>query len=369
MSAIDARILGTGIVSRCMALALARQGLHVALQARPVGEAGFADVRAFALNPASVALLKALKVWDALPHDARTPVHDMKVHGDAHGAAIEFSAWAQAVPELAWIVDAAALEAVLDTATRFSPALSLVPQPGAAPLTLIAEGKASVSREALGVRWQRHAYGHVAVAARLISDRPHGSVARQWFRSPDIIALLPFDRPVVQHSWALVWSMPEAQARDMAAANVADFEAALQQATGGVAGDLRLSSGRAQWSLAVGHAWPVCGAGWALLGDAAHVVHPLAGQGLNLGLADVMALAEVIAQREAGRGLGDPALLGRYARQRWLANQRMATMTDGLWQLFANPTPMARELRNRGLALVNQVSPLKRWLMNRALKV
>lgn len=368
MNGFDVRILGSGIVSRCIALLLARQGLQVALQARPPQAASAPpDVRAYALNPASVALLTGLRAWETLPADARTAVYDMRVEGDAPGARVDFSAWSQAVSALAWIVDAAALEQVLETAAGFSPGVTLLAEPPAAPLTLVAEGKASAWRERLGVRFERQAYGQHAVAARLVASRPHAGVARQWFRAPDILALLPFDRPAPGHSYGLVWSLPEDQAQAWLTAPAADFEAALAQATGGAAGELRLDGERAAWPLAIGRAERVAGPGWALLGDAAHIVHPLAGQGLNLGLADAAALAEVLAARESWRALGDEALLQRYARRRAGATWAMAQATDGLWALFSTENPALRELRNRGMSLVNQMAPLKRWLIGRAL--
>jgi 2-polyprenyl-6-methoxyphenol hydroxylase-like FAD-dependent oxidoreductase len=365
MESPDVRILGSGIVSRTAALALAHDGHAVALQRRPAAT-GAPDLRAYALNPASVALLQRLKVWEALPEDARTAVHDMRVHGD-QAASIAFSSWTQSVPALAWIVDAAALEDTLEAAVRFTPRVTLQDEPAAAALTLVAEGKASAAREALGVRFVRHPYGHAALAARLVSDTPHLGVARQWFRSPDILALLPLDRPEPGRSFALVWSQPEAEATRWRDAPAAELEAALNEATAGQAGTLRLASERATWPLALGHADAVSGPGWALLGDAAHVVHPLAGQGLNLGLADVAALAEVLAGRESWRSLGDADLLRRYARRRAGPNRLMAQATDGLWHLFGHPSPVLRELRNHGLTLVDQLAPLKRWLVGRAL--
>jgi 2-polyprenyl-6-methoxyphenol hydroxylase-like FAD-dependent oxidoreductase len=369
MPKTDVRIHGSGIVARALALALARQGLAVGIDARPALPAGGeqrADVRAYALNAASVELLTRLKAWDALPADARTPVYDMRIAGDDAGT-LAFSAWQQAVPALAWIVDAAELESVLETATRFAPAISVVDADAAAALTVIAEGKAAAGRDKLGVAFERHPYGHTALAARLVADAPHAGVARQWFRAPDILALLPFDRPQPERSYGLVWSLPEAEARRLAALPADEFDAELNAATGGAAGTLHLRGERATWPLMHASAAAVAGPGWALVGDAAHVVHPLAGQGLNLGLGDVTALADVIARRESWRGLGDEALLRRYARARRWPTQAMAGAVDGLWQLFSAPAPGMRELRNRGMTLVNQVAPLKRWLVARAL--
>jgi 2-polyprenyl-6-methoxyphenol hydroxylase-like FAD-dependent oxidoreductase len=369
MSTFDLRILGTGIVSRCMALVLAQQGLKVVLQAKSAGASERPDVRTYALNPASIRLLSQLKAWDALPADARTEVLDMRVHGDAPGALLEFSAWSQAVPALAWIVDAAALEALLETAVGFAPSVTLQAQPEPAGLTIVAEGKASVQRQTLGAGFERHAYGHSALAVRVVGEQPHGGVAHQWFRAPDVLALLPFDRPQAGHSFGLIWSLPQDQALAWSSAPAEAVEAALMEATGGQLGPLRLASERALWPLALGQAEPVCGPGWVLIGDAAHVVHPLAGQGLNLGLADVSSLAQVLKDRESWRQPGDEALLQRHARQRRAATWAMARATDGLWQLFAQDQPGLRELRNRGMTLVNHLPPLKRWLTARALDV
>ncbi len=364
----DVQVLGAGIVGRSLALALARGGLRVALRADPA-HAAADDVRAYALNAASVALLRGLKVWDALPVHAATPVFDMHIEGDAPGAAIDFSAWQQRASALAWITDAAVLERELAAAVRFAPHVTVVDadQNVDAPLTALCEGRASATRERLGIGFERVDYGHRAIAARLTSTRPHQGLARQWFRSPDVLALLPFDTPQPDRSFALVWSCPEAQASALLELDAPAFEQQLMQATGGAAGGLTLASGRAAWPLAQARASAWCGPGWVLLGDAAHVVHPLAGQGLNLGLADVSALVEVIRQREPWRPLGDEKLLRRYARDRAGPTWAMSQVTDGLLRLFADEQPLARELRNRGLSLANRLSPLKRWLTARAL--
>jgi ubiquinone biosynthesis UbiH/UbiF/VisC/COQ6 family hydroxylase len=365
MTAHDIVVRGAGAVGMAAALALSRQGLKVGLVAAPARTGP--DVRAYALNAASVALLQSLKVWDALPPDARTAVHDMRVEGDAPGAVLEFSAWTQGVAELAWIVDAAELDLALQAAVRFAPHVGAASEDASAPLQLLAEGRDSATRQKLGVRMPRQAYGQRGVAARLQSDQPHAGLARQWFRSPDVLALLPLDRPTAGASFGLVWSLPDERAEALMALPDADFETALMDATGGAAGTLRLAGPRAQWPLLLARAEAVCGPGWALLGDAAHLVHPLAGQGLNLGLADVAALARVLEARESWRPLGDLRLLRRYARERELPTRAMGQVTDGLLHLFASQQPAVKELRNRGLSLVNALGPLKRALTARAL--
>lgn len=367
------RILGSGIVSRCMALLLAGQGLHVALQSRQTPPAGD-DVRTYALNAASVGLLERVKVWPALPPDARTAVREMAIAGDTPQGQLAFSAWQQHTRELAWIVDAAALEAALETAVGFAPHVQLMADPLAGSaispqtLTIVAQGKHAALREQLGVRWISHAYGHHALAARLVGGQPHQGVAHQWFRAPAVLALLPFDRPEAGASWGLVWSQPAEEALRWRDAPQAEFEAALSDAAGAAVGPLRLASARSVWPLAVGHAERSHGPGWVLVGDAAHQMHPLAGQGLNVGLGDVQGLADTLAAREAWRPLGDAALLARHVRARRLPVAAMTQVTDGLWQLFAHPHPLVREARNRGLALVNHAGPLKRWLAKQALR-
>ncbi|MBL8342146.1 MAG: FAD-dependent monooxygenase [Rubrivivax sp.] len=362
----DVLVRGAGAVGLAAALALARQGLRVALLGS-LEPPSAPDIRAYALNRASVALLDRLRVWEAIAQPARTPVHEMRIEGDDGTSALEFSAWKSAVAELAWIVDAGALDAALRQAARFAPHLEVVATAVPASLTLLAEGKDSATRAALGARMHRQAYGHQAIAARLATTRAHAGVARQWFRAPDVLALLPMDAPQHDHACALVWSVPEARAGELLALPDAAFEAELMQATGGAAGGLRLLGARAGWPLSVGRAEPLFGPGWLLVGDAAHVVHPLAGQGLNLGLADVASLAQVLADRELWREPGDPRLLARHARERAADTLAMIAVTDLLLHLFAHPSPWVRQLRNRGLGWVNRLAPVKQALTRAAL--
>ena len=187
-SGYDVFVRGSGIVGKTLALALARLGFSVAITRVPTGPGAQRpghglpeqeDVRAYALSEKSVALLRAVKAWDALPTAAATPVYEMRIEGDLRGAgALEFSSWEQGVGELAWIVDAAALEVALAQALRYQPHVTEVDAPVEADLTAICEGKESAARAALGVEWQRFGYGQTAIAARLVADRPHAGVAR-----------------------------------------------------------------------------------------------------------------------------------------------------------------------------------------------
>lgn len=374
MNRFDVNVRGRGAVGQALALALSRLGLHVALggAAPPAGP----DVRTYALGARSIALLSRLKVWDALlaaQPTAATRVLDMRVAGDA-GGHIDFSAWQQHVRELAWIVDAAALERELGNALRFAPHVSLVDGPVQADLVALCDGRDSPERARLGIATDSHDYGQRAVAARLACERPHQGVAWQWFRAPDVLALLPFDLPDAAGGYGLVWSMPAARAEALMALDDAGFEQALAEALGADAaqvGRLTLRGPRAAWPLKFARAGRWHAPGLVLLGDAAHVVHPLAGQGLNLGLADVDTLIQVLADRqqhEAWRPLGDERLLARYARARAAPTWAMGRLTDGLLELFARPDRPVQELRNRGLSLVNHLPPLKRWLIDRAMR-
>lgn len=369
MMQADVLVRGAGVVGQSLALALARQGLKVAL----VGASSAPtrpDVRAYALNAASRALLQTLKVWDTLPPTSVTPVLEMQVRGDARSAGLTFSAWQQTVEALAWIVDVPALEQALQMAVRYAQHITVVGElnsPVQAPLVALCEGKASSSREQLGVHVERFSYGQRAIAARLLADLPHNGVAHQWFAGSEVLALLPLDAPRAGHTVALVWSLPEQRAAHLLALPELEFEAALTQASHGTLGNLKLVSPCQAWPLFRSQAQTWSGQGWVLVGDAAHGIHPLAGQGLNLGLADVACLAQVLDERETWRSLGDAKLLRRYDRARALPTWAMDQGVDGLWQLFAADHPVPREARNLGLSALEKLPVLKRWLTSHAL--
>ena len=370
----DVCIRGDGVVGHTLALLLARERLRVALvapsQASQSLEPAPADVRAYALNSASRTLLQSLRAW---PEPAfATPVLEMQVWGDS-GGKLEFNARSlfkhtgndPAGHALAWIVDVPELEQQLRQATRFQPHIEFVNEAPPAALTVICEGQKSSSRDQLSTQVVIKSYAQKAIAARLVSDQPHHGVARQWFAGGDVLALLPLGGHA-GNSLALVWSVSLERARALQKLSGEDFCAALQIDCGQQVGALQLTSERAAWPLSLSYAAHWVGPGWALAGDAAHTVHPLAGQGLNLGLADAASLAGVIAAREYWRALGDEKLLRRYERSRKADVAATAAVTDGLHGLFAQPDAPWQALRNWGMNGFSRSGLLKNWVTRQA---
>ncbi|VWX57492.1 Ubiquinone biosynthesis protein UbiH [Burkholderiales bacterium 8X] len=358
-------IRGAGVVGRTLALLLARERVRVALVA-PAAAAGPQDVRAYALNAASKSLLESLRGWPD-PVNA-TPVAAMQVHGD-EGGEVRFDAARQKVDALAWIVDVPALERQLSDAVRFQSRIEVVAEPVAAPLTVICEGRASVTRDSLPVEYEVTRYSQVAIAARLVAEKPHEGIARQWFNDKgEVLALLP----LAGQGLALVWSVDQLRAPSLMALGAAEFDAALREATQEALGNLTLSSERASWPLqrATARRWVgrfEDGGAWALAGDAAHTIHPLAGQGLNLGLADAASLAGVLKDRDYWRSVGDPRLLRSYERARRSDVLSMSLATDGLQQLFAHSTDPLPALRNWGMRGFDRSFFVKNWIARQAM--
>lgn len=361
---LDVCIRGAGIVGRTLALLLARERLRVGLVEGPAPREGAqSDVRAYAMNMATRELLAGLRAWPDATH--ATAVLGMEVHGDEDGV-VRFGAAEEQVEALAWIVEVEPLLARLGEAVRFQPQIEVLSAPQAAALTVVTEGRASTTRAEFGVNFETTSYPQRAIAARLRCDTSHGQVARQWFADGDILALLPIGGPE-GNSVALVWSVQEPRADELLALPAGEFEARLQAACGNVLGRMALASERAAWPLQRAQADRWCGPGWVLAGDAAHNVHPLAGQGLNLGLADAQALAKVLHEREYWRGVGDEKLLRRYERSRKADVLAMGWTTDGLQQLFAQEAEPWARLRNWGMRGFDRSGPLKHWVVRQAM--
>ncbi len=364
-ASFDICIRGAGVVGRTLALLLSRERLRIALVAdgAPPHGADHVDVRAYALNAASRAVLESLRCW---PDDAQaTPVRRMQVHGD-QGGLVQFDAAEQARPALAWIVDVPTLETHLTDAVRYQPRIEVVPAPVAASLTVVCEGRASRTRAEFGVEFDVTPYGQHAVATRLRCEKPHGQTARQWFTQDEILAFLPLGGPEGD-TVAVVWSVPPERAAALLALSPEEFAAQIEAASHQALGRLTLQGERASWPLQLARASRWVGPGWALAGDAAHAVHPLSGQGLNLGLADAAALAEVLHARDYWRSCGDLRLLRRYERARKADVVATSLVTDGLQRLFSTPATPARALRNWGLNGFDRSGPLKQWVARRAM--
>ena len=373
MQSVDVCIRGAGIVGQTLALLLARERLRVALvqQSAPQGP----DVRAYALNAASKALLDSVRVWpDA--GDA-TAVRWMQVESrhsaQEHGAQVRFAADALGVDALTWIVDVPALEAKLAQAIDFQPQIQRVTTPVPAALTVVCEGKASQTRADLGVSYVSTPYHQSAVATRIVCEQPHRQTAFQWFNQGEILAFLPLAGET-GNSVAVVWSVSPERAAQLLALPPEALAQELMHASQGVLGQVSLCAPAAAWPLTSAHAQSWVGTlpgqpanAWALAGDAAHAVHPLAGQGLNIGLADVAELVRLIKERDYWRPVNDAKLLRRYERARKAALLTAGGAMDGLQQVLTRMQTPIPGLRDLGLWAFENSGPLKRWVAQRAM--
>ena len=377
-------VVGAGPVG--LAFACACRDFEVTLvdaaaQPLPVPEDRY-DARVFALSPGARAFLRDIGAWDELEAERVAPVRRMEIHGDA-GGKLAFNGRGQ-VP-LAWIVEvgrlARALEATALAAGGITVLRGLRPESyGAAAegawaakddgtriegdLLVGADGADSRVRALLGLPAEEHRYAEDALVANFEVESSHGDVARQWFRKDGILAWLPLPGKRI----SIVWSAHTALADEVAALDDRDFERRVREAGGAALGDLRLVSPRHRFPLRMIGVDRVAVPGATLIGDAAHAVHPLAGQGANLGFQDARLLAEELAGRSPLERPGDLRVLRRYARGRREDVTAMQYLTDRLDALFASDAPLVGELRNAGLSMVQSQSWIKGLLRDRAMR-
>lgn len=385
----DVAVVGAGIPGLAAALGCAQHGLKTVLVgppaalATPPADAGF-DARIYAIAPGSVDLLQRLRVWDRVDATRVCPVERMRVFGD-RGDELVFDAYAAGVERLATIVEESTLLRTLQTACDWTTALVREPRAldrletapdadrvrltlddgrqVAARLAIGADGAQSSVRAACGINVNLTEYGQQGVVANFACETPHDNTAWQWFTGDGVLALLPLPGRFV----SMVWSAPDALAAELLALDGEALAARVGARSGHALGRLLPAGAALAFPLRRLGVDRLTAPRVALVGDAAHVVHPLAGQGLNLGLLDVSELLRALAGRESFRDVGDPVLLRRYARGRAEPVGLMSFTTDALARLFAIDDPLVKRVRNTGLGWVNRIGPLRNALVRKAL--
>ena len=381
----DVVIVGAGLVGASLARALRGSGLAIALvepsiPARP--EKSW-DTRVYALSPSSKSFLESLGAWTELDAGRVTPVYSMHVCGDDGRSRLDFSAYEAGVDALSWIVESGRLQQALlhriqgqENVELFCPArpVELSVREDRALLRL--EGDQTISGKLLvgadgADSWVRmsadmpahgRSYGQQGVVANFACERPHRNIAYQWFRSDGVLAYLPLSGKLI----SMVWSAPDALASELLSLPAADLSSRAAQAGRHVLGDLSPATPGAAFPLNAISVKKMVAPRVALIGDAAHVIHPLAGQGVNLGFGDARELALVLMQRSPESDAGDYSLLRRFERARAEDILAMRLVTDGLARLFGSGIPGIAGLRNFGLNVTNFLPVIRTWLVRRA---
>lgn len=374
-------VAGGGLVGTAVALGLARAGIATALieqRAAPLPEDAW-DTRIYAINPGSQAFLEKLGAWRRMDAARLQPVYRMDVRGDGAGF-LRLDSYEGGVERLATILESGRLQHALMQAAQAEPlldvrcpaALAAVAWEAEPVLTLAdgdevqcellvaADGADSPLRAQAGIAAKVDPYRQLGVVANFACEKPHRGAAFQWFLGHGVLAWLPLPG----RRMSMVWSAPEAQAADLLALDGAALAGRVQEAGGARLGQLKLLTPAAGFPLRLIRPEKTFRPGFVLVGDAAHGVHPLAGQGVNLGFGDAESLVDVLAAR--GRAsCGDAVLLARHARRRREPVAAMQAVTHGLYHLFA--ASWAGAMRNGGLSLLNQLGPVKSQLIHHAL--
>jgi ubiquinone biosynthesis UbiH/UbiF/VisC/COQ6 family hydroxylase len=387
MQVFDVIVSGAGIVGAAFALALKGANVSVALiepqpPRAPQSEPDW-DSRVYTISPGNADWLAALGAWRGMAPDRLTRVEAMQVFGDRAPARLEFSAYEAGMRELAWVAESRELQRALwrtvedaSHVTRYAGSrcadiawareeARVTLEDGSelsARLIVGADGTDSWVRVHAGIDATTHDYGQLGVVANFETQRPHAGVAYQWFTGDGVLALLPLPGERV----SMVWSVREARARELLACTPEQLCAEVEAAGASALGALRVITPAAAFPLKRQRVARLVEPRAALIGDAAHNIHPLAGQGVNLGLRDARALAAVLAERGPRRDCGDYALLRRFERARREDIAALELTTDGLEKLFSAPAVWMAGLRNWGLTMVDAQGPLKTALARRA---
>jgi 2-octaprenyl-6-methoxyphenol hydroxylase len=388
MDRADVIIFGGGLVGLALAAALDSSGIS-AIVLDPADpdvrtDAAF-DGRTSAVSSSSMRMLETIGVADRLPVPG-CPIRQISVADGLEPGGLHFE------PDddepLGWMHENRHLRAALRARAEAGPNSWLLWKSRVAdvdrgehgvvvalddgrklhaPLLIAADGRNSRTREAAGIRVARWKYDHQAIVSVLRHERPHDHIAYEIFFPTGPFALLPMTDDDGGHRSAIVWSVPEQDAAGWLALDDDDFAAEAEAAMGGFLGQTELLAPRSSFPLGFHHAAQIVAERLALVGDAAHAIHPIAGQGLNLGFRDAAALAQVLVEGgRLGLDLGDAQLLDRYQRWRSIDSLSVAFATDSLTRIYGIPGKTASAARRFGMALVERIAPLKAKLMSEA---
>lgn len=384
----DVIIVGGGLAGLSLACALRDTRLKIALVENqpPLRPAGW-DTRVYAISPANADFLKAIGVWKHLDTERIAPIYAMKVRGDA-GAQLDFSAYETGVSEIGWIIESSLMACELWENAKRQTNLSLFcpasPQhlkigDDSAQLTLNngqildaalivgADGRDSWVRNAAGLEAISTPYGDLGVVANFVCEHTHRGTARQWFRDDGVLAWLPLASDRETQRISMVWSTAEAHAQELLAMDEETLCRKVAAAGDHELGELKLITPANAFPLRLIRVPQTVAPRLALIGDAAHGIHPLSGHGINLGYRDAQALAELLAGSHEWQDIGNEVFLRRYQRARREETLALQYTTHTLRQLFHEKLPGLKFLRNTGMNLTNALPVVKNLLVRYAL--